>query len=166
VALAAVRVATEADAAAMATVQLDVWRTSYAAFLPPEVVDSLDLDAATAAWAQAIGSDGDAHLLVATEGVEITGFAAGTGGEVATLLVAPRWGRRGHGGRLLGTVAHLLRQGGAQRAQVWVADADEASLRFFPRHGWHLDGTVRTSQHGAHVLRELRLTGSTDVHWR
>lgn len=160
------RPATVDDAAAMAAVQLDVWRTAYAAFLPAEVVASLDLAAATAAWARAVGAVGETHLLVATEGTEVTGFAAGTGEEVATVLVAPRWGRRGHGGRLLGTLAHLLRQGGAEWVQVWVADADEASLRFYPRHGWQPDGTVRTSHHGAQVLRELRLSGSTDLHWR
>ena len=160
------RPATVGDAAAMAAAQLDVWRTAYAAFLPAEVVASLDLEATTAAWARAVGTAGETHLLVATEGTEVTGFAAGTGEEVATVLVAPRWGRRGHGGRLLGTLAHLLRQEGAQRLEVWVADADEASLRFYPRHGWQPDGTVRTSHHGAQVLRELRLTGSTDVHWR
>lgn len=163
---AAVRPATVEDAVTMAAIQLDVWRTAYSPFLPVEVVDALDLSSTTAAWTRAVGATGGAHLLVATEGTEVTGFAAGTGGEVAVVLVAPRWGRRGHGGRLLGTVAHLLRQGGAERAQVWVADADEASLRFYPRHGWHADGTVRTSHHGAQVLRELRLTGSTDVHWR
>lgn len=150
----------------MGALQLDVWRTAYAAFLPAEVVASLDLDTATAAWARAVEAPGEAHLLVATEGGQVTGFAAGVGAEVATLLVAPRWGRRGHGGRLLGTLAHRLRQGGAEQALVWVAQDDAAALRFFPRHGWHPDGTARTSHHGAQVLRELRLTGSTDVHWR
>ncbi len=164
-ALAAVRDATAADAAVMAAVQLDVWRTAYATFLPPDVLAALDLPTATAAWQQAITADGGAHLLVATEGGVVTGFAAGSGVEVTTLLVAPRWTRRGHGGRLLGSMAERLRTDGAERAQAWVADGDDAARAFFPRYGWHPDGTVRSSHHGATVLRELRHTGELDVRW-
>ncbi len=160
------RAATLDDVPALAAVQLTVWRGPYAEFLPPAVVAGLDDAAVTAAWAQAVDTDGSAHVLVALEGAAVTGFAAGVGAEIATLLVDPRWGRRGHGGRLLGTLAARLHDGGAQRGQVWVAEHDAASLAFFPRHGWAPDGTVRTSQHGAQVLRERRLTGSTDLTWR
>lgn len=163
--VAAVREATVEDATAIAAVQLTVWRTVFAEFLPAAVVDGLNDDAVATSWAQAVGTPGDAHVLVALEGTEVTGFAAGSGGEVATLLVDPRWGRRGHGGRLLGTLAERLHAGGAQRAQVWVAEDDEASRRFFTRHGWPADATVRTSHHGAQVLRERRHTGSLLMRW-
>lgn len=163
--LAVVRHATVHDASAIAAVQLTVWRTVFAKFLPAAVVGGLDDDAVSASWAQAISTPGDAHVLVALEGTEVTGFAAGSGGEVATLLVYPRWGRRGHGGRLLGTLAARLHADGAQRAQVWVAEDDEASRRFFTRHGWPADATVRTSHHGAQVLRERRHTGSLLMRW-
>ncbi len=166
VSVAAVRDAAVADAAAMAEVQRDVWRTAYAEFLPPEVLEALTVSTATAAWERAVTAAGDAHLVVATENDEVTGFAAGAGAEVATLLVAPRWTRRGHGGRLLGTLAERLRANGAERAQVWVAEGDVAARGFFPRHGFRADGAVRTSHHGARVLRELRHIGSLEVGWR
>ncbi len=164
--VAAVRAADAADAAAMAAMQLEVWRTAYRSFLPAEVLAELDADTAGRAWERAITSPGAAHLLVATESGELAGFAVGAEAEVATLLVAPRWGRRGHGGRLLGTLAERLRVDGAERGLVWVAEGDEAARAFFPAHGWEPDGTVRTSHHGARVLRELRHTGSLLPRWQ
>ncbi len=163
--VAAIREAEAGDAAAMAAVQLDVWRTAYADFLPAAVLQVLDQDAATRAWKLAIISAGPAHVLVATEGAEVVGFAAGAHSEVHTVLVAPRWARRGHGGRLFGTLAERLRADGAAEGEVWVAEGDTAARAFFPGHGWLPDGTVRTSHHGAQVLRELRHVGPLTASW-
>ncbi len=163
--VAAVREAGAGDASAIAAVQLDVWRTAYASFLPTDVLDSVDEDSATRAWKLAVISAGPAHVLVATEGSEVVGFAAGAGSEMSTLLVAPRWTRRGHGGRLLGALAERLRRGGAEYGEMWVAEGDQAARAFLPGHGWLPDGTVRTSQHGARVLRELRHTGTLHTSW-
>lgn len=163
--VAAVRDAQAGDASAMAAVQLDVWHTAYASFLPADVLESVDADSATRAWKMAIISAGPAHVLVATEGSEVVGFTAGAGTEVGTLLVAPRWARRGHGGRLLGTLAERLREDGAGHGETWVAEGDEAARAFFPGHGWVPDGTVRTSHHGARVLRELHHTGPLPTSW-
>ncbi|WP_127782392.1 GNAT family N-acetyltransferase [Rhodococcus sp. X156] len=164
-ALAAVRPAQPADCAAMAAVQLAVWRGPYAAFLPPAVIAELDPDTAALAWHRAVTGSGDAQVLVATEREEVVGFTAGAGDEVSTLLVEPRWTRRGHGGRLLGSLAGRLRTTGALQGQVWVVDADTAGRAFYPRHSWLPDGTVRTSQHGPHALRELRHVGSLTARW-
>lgn len=163
------RAAAPGDADAIAAVQVDVWRTAYAAFLPETVLAALDQPTAADAWARAVAAPGGAHLLVATEttaaGEEVTGFAAGEGAEIGALLVAPRWGRRGHGGRLLGVLAERLRSGGAQRGLVWVAENDLASGAFYLRHGWQPDGAVRTSHHGADTLRELSFSGPLELAW-
>ncbi len=67
--------------------------------------------------------------------------AAGTGpvnagdpdrtGEIVALLVEPRWGRRGHGSRLLAATIDYLR------------DGDRASANFYTSAGWQPDGHVR-----------------------
>lgn len=165
---AAVREARAEDAADIAAVQVEVWRTAYVSFLPPEVLEQLDVDEVRAAWERAITTPGEAQVLVATESGAVTGFAAGTGMEIATVLVAPRWTRRGHGGRLLGTLGEGLAAAGAERGVVWVAEGDEAGRSFFSAHGWLADGTVRTSHltaGGAGVLRELRHTGPLRADW-
>lgn len=129
------------------------------------------------AWAETV--EGGATVLIATEGDEPVGFvvagpaptedvAAADGTLpadaaqtvlVSTLLVEPRWGRRGHGARLLGAAAALLRDAGATRGIVWIPAEDPASLNFYRRAGWNPDGTARTLDAAGRPLRELRLTG-------
>ena len=39
---------------------------------------------------------------------------------IAALLVEPRWGRRGHGSRLLSAIVELARLDGVRRLVAWV----------------------------------------------
>ena len=82
---------------------------------------------------------------------------------VSTLLVEPRWGRRGHGGRLLAAAAGVLRDAGATRGIVWVPAEDSASLNFYRRVSWDPDGTVRTLDANGRALREVRLAGPLNL---
>ncbi len=75
----------------------------------------------------------------------------------------PRWGRRGHGGRLLGTAAAGLRRRGAERGITWVVQSDSASLAFYRSVGWNPDGTVRILDTGERTIKELRITGTLDL---
>lgn len=181
---AAVRPATTDDVAEITRVQLTTWRTGYAGVLPQDVLDALDADAAAAAeqWRRTI-EQGPAVVHVATEGSWLVGFCsagpspesesaaanglpvedAATVGLVGTLLVEPRWGRRGHGGRLLAAAATGLRELGCTRGVCWLVERNTASLRFFERAGWTSDGVVRTLDAGGHPLRELRMTGALDL---
>ncbi|MFW3172378.1 N-acetyltransferase family protein [Geodermatophilus sp. CPCC 206100] len=168
-----VRPAREADAAAIARVQTVTWRTAYRAVLPAVVLDEWDEDAVTASWLAAVTAPPTpAHgVLVAVERDTVVGFAAygppevaaGAGAhpagpttEVAALLVEPRWGRRGHGSRLLAAVADLARAGGVARLQTWLLDEDRVSAGFYESAGWAPDGWVRTLDTGTAPLREAR----------
>ncbi|MFD2093835.1 GNAT family N-acetyltransferase [Blastococcus deserti] len=168
-----VRPARPDDAADIARIQLVTWRTAYRAALPAAVLDEWDADAATASWRSAITSPPTpGHgVVVAVERHTVVGFAAfgpaelgpdeeadpaGPTAEVGTLLVEPRWGRRGHGSRLLAAVSDLVRTGGAARMQVWLLDGDRVSAGFYESAGWAPDGWARTLDTGADPLRELR----------
>jgi GNAT superfamily N-acetyltransferase len=168
-----VRPARAGDGAEVARVQTVAWRTAYRSVLPAAVLDSWDEEAAAQAWnSAAVTPPTPGHgVLVAVERGSVVGFTAygpaelgtdempspdGPTTEVATLLVEPRWGRRGHGSRLLAAVADLARAGGARRLQVWLPEADQVSARFFESAGWAPDGWARTLDTGAEPLRELR----------
>jgi GNAT superfamily N-acetyltransferase len=177
-----VRAAEPADAGEIARIQLATWRTAYAEILPGEVLSRLDEEATAEQWRLTI-ERGPATVFVASEAEWTVGFGAagpapeaesagadgtpaadaGTVALVSTLLVEPRWGRRGHGGRLLAAAAGAMRTAGATRGICWVPEADSASLSFYRRAGWDPDGTVRTLDAGGRPLREVRLTGGLDI---
>lgn len=178
---AGVRTATAADVPVLAALHRETWRFGYAELLAREVLDGLDDPENAHAWATAV--DGGATVLIANEGNTDVGFcvaAPAPAAEIAaadgtpppdadsialisTLLVLPRWGRRGHGGRLLATAAARLREAGARRGVAWVPAEDSASLGLYRRAGWELDNTVRTLDAAGHPLREVRVTGTLDL---
>ena len=112
-----VRRATALDAATIAELQLQVWQQAFSDVLPSEVVLA-DPTAHAASWEARLSRGG--AVLLATEGSEPVGFAAVAAapddemaGEIELIYVVPRWGRRGHGGRLLAAAAAELRRVGA-----------------------------------------------------
>ncbi|OLF10791.1 GNAT family N-acetyltransferase [Actinophytocola xanthii] len=179
---ATVRPAVPADAGEIARIQLDTWRTAYADLLPEAVLEGLDAEQAALTWRQTI-EQGPALVFVAVEGPYLVGFcaagpapqdetadAAGSPAKdvetvalVSTLLVEPRWGRRGHGGRLLAEAGRAMRDAGSTRGITWVPEADKATLGFFERARWVRDGTVRTLDAGGRPLREVRMTGTLSI---
>jgi GNAT superfamily N-acetyltransferase len=168
-----VRAAVPADADLIARVQLVTWRTAYRSLLPVAVLDQWDDAAAAASWRQAIASPPTpAHaVLVAQDAGTLVGFAAygpaelaadedpaaeGPTAEVGALLVEPRWGRRGHGSRLVAAVVDLARADGTVRLVMWLPDADRVTAGFLESAGWGRDGWVRTLDTGTSTIREVR----------
>jgi L-amino acid N-acyltransferase YncA len=168
VADAAVREARPADVPEIARIQVDTWRTAYTRFLPESVLAALDVARASQAWEAAVGAPPSPahHVLVATEGASTVGFAAvGPSDEedaqpgeaaVAALLVEPRWGRRGHGSRLLAAAVDVLREDGMTRLVAWVPDGDRASAAFYESAGWEPDGRARLLEADGGTVRETR----------
>jgi GNAT superfamily N-acetyltransferase len=173
-----VRPARAGDAADMARIQVVTWRTAYRTLLPPEVLDEWDEPAAADVWrAAVVAPPTPAHgVLVAVDGDAVVGFAAygppevspgepsleGPTTEVATLLVEPRWGRRGHGSRLLAAVADMATASGAAHLAMWVPDADTVTARFLESAGWARAGSMRTLETGSEPLREVRWHAALD----
>jgi GNAT superfamily N-acetyltransferase len=164
----AVRAARAGDVPDIARIQVDTWRTAYKRFLPESVLAALDVTAAAQAWQAAVDSPPSPahHVLVATEGSTTVGFTAvGPSAEedarpgeaeVAALLVEPRWGRRGHGSRLLAAAVDFLRQDGVTGLIAWVPDGDRASTAFYESAGWEPDGTTRILEADGGSVRETR----------
>lgn len=177
-----VHLARPADAEEIARIQRTTWRTAYQDVLGPAALAQLDDPGVVERWATAVEHPGT-DVFVATEGSFVVGYcscgpapeeelAAADGslpedsvhtGLVAALMVEPRWGRRGHGGRLLAAAARALRSRGARRAVTWTFESDSATLSFYRGVGWNTDGTLRTLDTGDRTIREVRLTGGLDL---
>jgi L-amino acid N-acyltransferase YncA len=172
-AVATVRRAVDTDVDALVRIQSDTWRAAYGSLVPPAALEALTGAEARAAWRAAVGAGDGYHVFVAEEGEWTVGFCAaaywveGEGhAEVSTLLVEPRWGRRGHGGRLLAAATEALRAHGARAGRAWILQADAVSRAFYAHAGWEADGAVRGLDTGTGTLREIRLSGPLDLRLR
>jgi GNAT superfamily N-acetyltransferase len=163
------RPARPGDAERVARVQLGTWRTAYGDLLPPEALD-LPEEQVAAMWLRAVEVPPSPRhrVLVALEGDAVVGFAASTPAEddeldpattaeLTAVLVEPRWGRRGHGSRLLAACVEGWRQDGARLAVAWAWESDVATRGLLTGAGWDLDGTVRGLDTGRRVERQVRL---------
>lgn len=162
-----VRPARPSDAERIARVQLSTWSTAYADLLPASALAVPEVQAA-ALWLGAIEGPPtrDHRVLVALERDELVGFAAlGPAAdlpdrtdavELLSLLVEPRWGRRGHGSRLVAAAVDGWRQDGATTALCWAWERDPATRSFLVSGGWELDGASRGLDTGVAVQQQVR----------
>lgn len=152
--------------------------------MPPSVLDRLVSDEVVSRWAETIQAPPTPghHVLVAREQDAIVGIVAfgpaedrdavaeigpegpaasqpddGPTGEIATLLVEPRWGRRGHGSRLLAATVDIARADGVARLITWVPENDVSARTFFGSAGWQEAGVIRTLDADGTPLREVCL---------
>jgi len=173
-----VRGARAADVADIARIQVLTWRTAYRGLLPDQVLDGLDDTAVEARWDAAVrAAPSPLHrVLVAVEADAVVGFAAAGPADqddvetpagaplhdpdrtvvMGTVLVEPRWGRRGHGSRLLAAVVDLARGDGLEHAVTWVLEGDAASAGLLGSAGWAPDGTARRLEAPGGTVVELR----------
>jgi ribosomal protein S18 acetylase RimI-like enzyme len=154
-----VRLARPEDAEHVAHVQVSTWSQAY-----EDLVGPLDLPLVevAAVWLRAIESppSPEHRLLVALDGGAVVGFAASEPVadrevELSALMVEPRWGRRGHGSRLL--------QAGAEHwsafdlATTWVLETERVLPPFLESAGWGYDGLARELDTGARGVRQRRM---------
>ena len=180
-ALGYVRPARPEDAGEIARIQLATWRVAYRRILPRHVLDNLDEAWLARRWSAAVQEPpSSAHrVLVAVEQAEqsyLVGFAASGpadaealapgepaeafGPDVAAvtdLLVEPRWGRRGHGSRLLAASVDLWRSDGFTHALAWAFDDDAATRKFLTSTGWEPDGAARALDVEDMLVPQIRL---------
>ena len=142
-----VRPARPEDAAEIARIQVDTWRIAYAEVLPAARArpgsrprppsrhgrrrSTRRRARPTACWSRSRASGGSASRRSAPPtSSQPDDPEPGTTVAVAPLLVDPRWGRRGHGSRLLAATVDHARADGMTRAIAWIPEADNDLSRF------------------------------------
>ena len=162
-----VRVGWADDAAAIAGLQLRMWRDAYADLLPEEALPE-DTETAAAAWHRSLTRPPDARnrVLVALERNRVVGFAITSpatdpdcdpvaDAELSELTVDPAERGKGHGSRLLQACAETMQADHFRRAVLWAIASDDALRGFLASAGWAPDT--------AHRELDLDGTGGTRV---
>jgi ribosomal protein S18 acetylase RimI-like enzyme len=133
--------ADRSDAAAIAQVQVDTWRTTYTGLMPDAVLARLSYERSAQNWRSTLESPNTrTRLFVVTdEGDGVFGFAAtgpertgslGFSGEIYALYVLPAHQGQGAGRALVRASAEYLVSQDTQDMLIWVL-RDNASGRGF-----------------------------------
>lgn len=180
-----VRPARPGDATEIARIQLATWRSAYRRMFPAHVLANLDEAYLARGWSEAIEQPPTAkhRVLTAVEQSEsetqIIGFAAAgpadeqalapeepalpdTVAAVTELLIEPRWGRRGHGSRLLSAAVAHWREDGFTHAVAWAYEQDKVMQKFLASAGWEPDGVGRALDVDDMLVPQLRLHVALD----
>ena len=133
------------DAAALARVHVDTWRTTYTGIVPDAHLASLSYEARAKRWEEILSAvDGPGFFYVAEdEGGQVVSFAAGgperSGdpiykGELYAIYLLASHQRKGIGRQLVATVVNRLLQADLRSMLIWVL-AQNPSRKFYEALG-------------------------------
>ncbi len=142
----AIRRAEPADAAGIARVHVDSWRTSYQGIVPADYLAGLSYERWQQRWDDILtGTDGGEVVYVAEdESGQIVGFAAGGPerngdpvyrGKLHAIYILAGYQGRGTSRRLMGAVAADLAAAGIHALRLWVLAENAPARRFYAALG-------------------------------
>jgi GNAT superfamily N-acetyltransferase len=141
----ALRVATPADAEALARLRVDAWRAAYRGLMPDAYLDGLSVEDNAAFWRRILEAGSDqVSVYVADDDGDIVGFASGNrrdppklgfSAELSAVCVRADRARQGLGRRLVAAVAAAERAKGADGLVVFVIGGNRAARAFVENLG-------------------------------
>lgn len=138
-----IREASSSDAAGIARVHVDSWRTTYPGLVPEDVLANLSYERGEAEWRQVFNSPDRVVFVAEGQAGEIIGFARGgperTGnkgydGELYAIYLLQAYQKQGIGSRLTLAVASRLASMGMKSLFVWVL-SDNPARYFYEKIG-------------------------------
>lgn len=147
------RLATVADAEAIAVLHLASWRSAYREFVAPEILEALVHEAQAEVWRRRVVIP-EVRIDVEESSEGMLAFCAhGPSGdpdadlraprriwEIKNLHVRPDLRRSGSGGRLFDMAVSHGRTMGAESLTLWVVDGNGSARRFYEKKGMATDG--------------------------
>jgi ribosomal protein S18 acetylase RimI-like enzyme len=150
-ALTRVRQARMDDVAAIARIEVETWRVTYAGMLPDRVLVGMSERRQRSTWAGLVRFRPGDVVVVEQDANEVVGFgncgaqrdpSLPYAGEIFTLYVAPDAQNRGVGRHLVGALFARLQSNSRNSALIWVIKANP-SRYFYERVGGKLVLTRR-----------------------
>ena len=133
------------DAALLARLHTESWRSAYATLLDPDYLTNEMEGERSAHWQAHLPAvlAGLGHIFIAERAGETLGFVCvlrerdpDWGGYVDNLHVRPQLRGAGIGKVLLDAALGWLRSAGEARAYLWVYEANLSARGFYEREGW------------------------------
>jgi len=130
------------DAAAIAAVRVESWRTTYRDVIPDAYLDGMRVEDSTALWARILATPrGDRRIVFVAETESgVLGFVAamklqepkfGFHAELTGIYLKPEAQRSGIGRRLMAEVARACMAEGAEDMLVWVITQNQPARNFY-----------------------------------
>jgi GNAT superfamily N-acetyltransferase len=157
------RPATPADAAAIARVHIQSWKSTYPGIVPQHYLDALVEEDRRQRWNQMLQA-ADHPILIAESGPTVFGFIAGGpirttienyDSELYALYLLQTHHGQGAGRALVHQLAQTLHSQGFQSMLVWVLEANPAA--HFYQHLGAIPVTQQTIEIGGALLPEHAL---------
>lgn len=147
-----IRLAAPADAAALAHIQVDSFRSAYAPFFPSEYLAAFSYAEQEQDWRDLIGAKNAGEILLVAESADgdILGYAlsrqadaaqTGYDCELVAMHVRPGMYRRGTGRALMAETARRMHAAGCRSLGLWVLEGNSARRMYE-----HLGGQQRGEQ--------------------
>ena len=143
-----IRSATPADAAAIAQVRIDAWRTTYKGMIPDTYLAAMKVEDSTALWTKILtAGPNSTSVFVAESATGVVGFAAGhmlsepkhgLDAELSAVYLTRDAQRAGLGQRLVATIAAAQQAHGATGLIVWVIAGNRPARAFYEKLGAEL----------------------------
>lgn len=154
-----IRRATSDDAAALARVHIDSWRSAYRGLVHDSHLEGLDYERRAQRFRESLARNAEETYL-AEEAGEVLGFLTlggcrdtdadqKTTGEIWGIYLAPRQWRKGIGTVLCRYAERILTGRGYRSATLWVFAGNDQGRRFYEAMGYRADGATRMLSPGA-----------------
>jgi ribosomal protein S18 acetylase RimI-like enzyme len=160
--LVSIRLATTTDAAAIARVHVETWRSTYRGVVPEAYLAALSPVARAAVWRTLLtAASGARFVLVATDGADaVVGFAAAGPSntvpsyrsELSAIYILPAFQRLGLGQALVRGAAVRLVAVGMSSMVAWVLEANTRARHFYERLGGAPIGRQAVTLGGARLV--------------
>ena len=154
-----IRRATPDDAAALARVHIDSWRSAYRGLVPDSHLEGLDYERRAQRFRESLAQNAEETYLAEQDG-EVLGFLTlggcrdtdvdqKTTGEIWGIYLAPGHWRKGIGTVLCRYGERILGARGYRSAILWVFAGNEQARRFYEAMGYRADGATKMLTPGA-----------------
>ena len=141
-----IRPANLEDAAPMAKVHVDTWRSAYSGIVPADFLSQLSYQARESWWSDILGQERPATsiFVAATTDGEVVGFASGGPeregnqtypGELYAIYLLEKHQGQGVGRGLISAVTHRLLTAGIRSMLVWVLEDNLPACKFYESLG-------------------------------